>query len=270
MFDAAGWMAAGQMGIRMGATAAVVIGVALAVGRLGPAVGGRLAGLPIVLGPGFLFLMRQAPADFVAEAATHAILSLAATQLFLLTYVALARRAPPLGALLAAVGVWTLAALALGALSPGPLAGAALFAAVTLLAWAAGRAFVRAAPRRGGAENPRLLLVRGLLAGLLVAVVTVLAGRLGPGTAGLLMAFPVGYTVLSVTLHERLGADLAAATLHSAILGTVSLAGFCGTLAVAAPVWPAAGAFLAALTVSLAITAGLAVASGRAAQGQGA
>ena len=38
--------------------------------RLGPAVGGALAGLPIVLGPGFFFLMREAEAGFVAQAAT--------------------------------------------------------------------------------------------------------------------------------------------------------------------------------------------------------
>src|SRR5690606_18972202 len=81
--------------IRMAATAFVVIGVAVAVGRLGPIVGGALAGLPIVLGPGFLFLAMQAPPDFAASAAAYSLLSLCATQLFLLAYIVAARRAGP-------------------------------------------------------------------------------------------------------------------------------------------------------------------------------
>lgn len=256
-------IAVGQLLIRMVATAIVVIGVAIAVGRLGPAVGGRLAGLPIVLGPGFFFLMRQADAAFVSSAAAHAILSLTATQLFLLVYVATARRVAPIVSLLLAICAWSAAAMAFRAIPAEPLAGIALFALVTLLAWQAGRVFVRSTPARRGAENRRLLLLRGLLAGLLVAVVTTLSDRLGPTGAGLLMAFPVGYTVLSVTLHEQMGADVAAATLHSAILGTISLAGFCGTLALLAPVLAGWGAYLAALAASLVITLALARQSGR-------
>ena len=42
-----------ELGVRMGATAAVVVAVTFAVGRFGPLVGGALAGLPVVLGPGF-------------------------------------------------------------------------------------------------------------------------------------------------------------------------------------------------------------------------
>lgn len=252
-----GEIAAGALAIRMIATAVVVIGVALAVARFGPAVGGRLAGLPIVLGPGFFFLIRQEDARFVATAASFAILSLVATQLFLLVHVAVSGRAAPLAALLAAVGAWAGAALVLRWFPAAPLAAIALFTLATLGARRLGRGFLRPVRRIARTENTGLLVMRGLLAGLLVAVVTTLAGRLGATAAGLLMAFPVGYTVLSVTIHEQMGAGIAAATLYSAMLGTASLAGFCGTLALLAPLtggWPA---FAAALAVSLAITLGL-------------
>ncbi|MRX49692.1 hypothetical protein GI374_04360 [Paracoccus sp. S-4012] len=240
------------------ATAVVVIGVAAAVERLGPAVGGALAGLPIVLGPGFFFLMREAEAGFVAQAAGYSILSLAATQLFLLAYIVMARRVPPLICMLASGGAWAGAALVLKALPPLPAVGMAVFAAVTFAAWRTGRGFLRPSTAARRSENRAMLVARGLLAGVLVAAVTAMSGRLGPTGSGLLMAFPVGYTVLSITIHERMGADTAAATLHSAILGTISLAGFCGALALTATALPAPAAFLAALLVSLAITTTLA------------
>ena len=102
-----------------------------------------------------------------------------------------------------------------------------------------------------------MLLLRGGLAGLLVALVTAGAGRLGAEWSGLLLGFPIGFTAISVTLHERLGRDAVIATLHSALLGTASLVGFCATLALTLPRLAPHLALLAALTVSFGVTIGL-------------
>src|SRR5690606_27927753 len=85
----------GALFIRMFATAIVVMSVTWSVGKFGPVIGGALAGLPIVLGPGLYFLVQQSPPAFVSETAAYALVSLCATQLFLLAYIATANRHRP-------------------------------------------------------------------------------------------------------------------------------------------------------------------------------
>ncbi|OZI42949.1 hypothetical protein [Bordetella genomosp. 4] len=246
-----------QLLIRMAATAFVVIGVAMAVGRLGPVVGGALAGLPIVLGPGFFFLVMQAPPGFISHAAIYSLFSLCATQIFLLAYIGAADRARPLVSLLGALAAWGAATALFRLFPPQALVGIALFTVVTAVTRKLGAAFVRGTIKRARADNLGLLLLRGILAGLLVAGVTAAANQLGATASGLLLAFPIGYTVLSITIHEQFGAQAAAATLHSAIFGTISLAGFCAVLAIAILYVPEGWAFVLAVTVSLAITIAL-------------
>lgn len=244
----------GPLLVRMAATAFVVVGVAMAVGRLGPVVGGALAGLPIVLGPGFFFLIMQAPPEFAANAAVYSLFSLCATQMFLLAYIAAAERAGPLISLLGALAAWGAATALFRLFPPQAFVGIAIFAFITVASRKLGATLVRGTTKRARADNFGLLLLRGILAGLLVAAVTTAAHQLGAVASGLLLAFPIGYTVLSITIHEQFGAQMAVATLHSAIFGTISLAGFCTMLALAIPNMPVAWAFILALFVSLAIT----------------
>ncbi|MGB3291312.1 MAG: hypothetical protein WBA83_18745 [Burkholderiaceae bacterium] len=246
-----------QLLVRMSTTAFVVIGVAMAVGRLGPVVGGALAGLPIVLGPGFFFLIMQAPPEFASNAAVYSLFSLCATQVFLLAYIAAAERRGPLVSLLGALATWGAAAALFRLLPPQAFVGIAMFAVITLVSRKLGAIMVRGTIKRARADYFSLLLLRGILAGLLVATVTTAASRLGAIASGLLLAFPIGYSVLSITIHEQFGAQMAVATLHSAILGTISLAGFCAVLALAIPNMPATWAFILAVLVSLAITMAL-------------
>ncbi|MER1966735.1 hypothetical protein [Castellaniella sp. GW247-6E4] len=250
--------------IRMVATAFVVIAVTWSVGAFGPRIGGALAGLPIVLGPGFYFLGAQASAPFIAQAATYALLSLCATQLFLLAYLAAARRARPLAALAGALTVWLLSAAMLRLLPAEVWLAATLFALATWACWSIGARFLSPVPTaKGKVGGTGLLLLRGLLAGVLVAAVTTLNQRLGSAGSGLLLAFPIGYTVIAVTIHQRIGSASVIATLRSALLGTVSLAGFCATLALAITLGPWQAALGIALAASVAITLWLVQAAAR-------
>lgn len=76
-------------------TALIVIGVSVAVVRLGPKLGGVLAGTPIVLAPGYFFMLREQSSTFVADAALGTLHAMIATLAFCLGYVLLAAREAP-------------------------------------------------------------------------------------------------------------------------------------------------------------------------------
>ena len=91
-----------------------------------------------------------------------------------------------------------------------------------------------------------------MLAGTLVAVISLLADRLGPTVSGILITIPVAFVMIAATLHQRLGPDSAIATLHAALGGTISLATFCTVLAIAIEAFQTTGALIVALAASLA------------------
>jgi len=245
----------GELLVRMSATSLIVIVVATAVGKLGPLGGGLVAGLPISLGPGFYFLLGTSTPDFLGQTATFSLLALSVTQLFLTAYMATARFDMPAASLVFAVCVWGAGIAVLEPLPVTPASAALLFGAITVSAYWFGRRFQAPNAGAGGQEGFRLLLVRAGIAGLLVAVVTAAAASLGPELAGMLLAFPVGYALISITIHERFGSASVIGTLHSALLGTIGLAAFCAAFAVSLETRPATGAFLIGLAASVTITA---------------
>lgn len=244
--------------IRMLATAAVIIAVTCSVELFGPVVGGILAGLPITLGPGFYFLIAQAPTAFIGQAAAYSLLSLCATQCFLLTYILTAQHTQPARALTFAILSWGAVAALLHPLPPTLWLGASLFALTTLFCLRRGRIAIQPAEDTEGKAGLVSLLLRGLLAGLLVAGVTAASHLLGATTSGLLLSFPIGYSVISVTLHQKIGRITATTTLYSALIGTTSLAFFCGVLSLAISVAPPYAALGIALVASATVTSTLA------------
>ncbi len=243
--------------VRMLATAGVVLAVTLIVGRVGPRLGGVVAGLPIVVGPGLVFLALDERPAYVAEAALFTLVSLSATQGFMLAYGAAARCWGPLRAVAAAFAAWALCAAALFGVTPGPWGAFALFVAAALVArWALGQL-------RGGADQAPpaggwgMLLLRAALAGVLVGAITVTSEALGPRLAGLMLAYPVGMTVIAVTIHQRQGAETAIGTLHAAALGTISIAAFGLAVAVLAMPLGALMALGPALIAALVVTGAL-------------
>ncbi|WP_265519184.1 hypothetical protein [Nitratireductor luteus] len=240
--------------IRASATAFVVIFIAWMAVRVGPAMGGILVGLPIVLAPGFYFLLRDYNAEFVSQAAAGALFSLSATQVFLAAYVATSRKGA-LVAILCSVLAWAVVAIPLSLLSHDPLLGGLLFLLMTYAMHFLGRRLLSPAATKMAGINWNLLFARGVAAGLLVGVVTLLAGTLGSSFAGLLMAFPVGFSVVALSLHLDHGAVAAAQTMQAGIGGVPSLAVFTLALSLALHMMPPDAAFLAALLLSCLATA---------------
>lgn len=241
---------------RMIATALIVVGTTIAVERVGPAIGGALGGLPIVIGPGFYFLMQEQSIAFAKSAATSSLIALTASQAFLIGYVVTARHSR--AAIVAASLCWLLAALILVNVPNSPAAGLVLFLVATGIARLVANRFQSpsASPRVRGGLGP--LLARGLAAGVLVASVTVTAEMLGPVQAGFLVTYPIAMTVIAITVHQRSGALVVIATLRSIMFGIGSIAAFTFVLAVTlvplGPVQAFAAALLAGVLITLGIT----------------
>lgn len=240
---------------RVASTAAIVIGITLAVERLGPKIGGALAGLPIVIGPAFFFLLRENSVAFSANAAAASLMSLTATQAFLMGYVAVASRSH--AAIFAATLAWMACAWTLSWLPPSPWVGLLIFLSAMIAAHSCSRRFVRHFTPVRSRGTLALLVVRGMTAGLLVAGVTVASGWLGSACAGYLISYPIGLTVISMTIHSRSGADMAIVTLRAIMLGISSLAAFAFGLAVLLEPLGSVFAFALALLSGVLIAVGL-------------
>ncbi len=239
---------------RMAGTAFIVVAISWAAARLGPTVGGIVVGLPIVLAPGLGFMLFDQEPAFVAEAAAGALFSLCATQIFLLAFLAISRSTGPFLSVAGASGAWVLLAVPLSAVPHDPLVGAALFLAVTVFARRIGRVWISRQLAQAAGTNWGLLVLRGLLAGLLVGSVTLGAAALGPAFSGALMAFPIGFTVIAISLHLDHGGRFAGQTAYAGLTGLISLASFCLCLALLLGRLPTAAAFVLALAASLLAT----------------
>lgn len=258
----------GEFAIRMAGTAFVVIAVSWIAVRLGPTIGGVVVGLPIVLAPGLGFMLLDQSTAFVADAAAGALYSLSATQAFLLAFVILSRRTGPFASVAGGVLAWLILALPLGVAPHPPLLGAALFVAVTLAARRIGRRWVAGEQAKAAATNWGLLILRGLLAGLLVGGVTLAASLLGAGFSGALMAFPIGFTVIAISLHLDHGGSFAGQTAYAGLTGLGSLATFCLSLALLLERLSAGPAFALALAASVSATLAMTMLAGRSRTGR--
>lgn len=253
----------GEFAIRMAGTAFIVVMISWIAARLGPTIGGVVVGLPIVLAPGLGFMLFDQSPDFVAQASAGALFSLCATQAFLLAFVSLARGNGAFTSVAGGALAWLVLALPLGLLPHDPLAGAGLFVIVTLLARRIGKRLIACQVARTAGTNWGLLVLRGLLAGLLVGAVTLGASTLGAGYSGAIMAFPIGFTVIAISLHLDHGGDFAGQMAYAGLTGLGSLATFCFSLAVLLVHLPAGVAFVTALVASVLVTVVMTLVAGR-------
>lgn len=250
-----------DLAFRVVATSGIVIVVALLVGKLGPMTGGVIAGLPIGLGPGFWFLLADSTPAFLSLTATSSLVALVSTQLFLLCYAAFSLHKNPFAALALAVMVWLACSVALGRLALDLISAAILFLGVTFITYRIGRKFSSGTAGRKAKERNIVLAFRAICAGILVGLVTTISPFLGPHWSGLLLAFPIGFALIGFTIHRRFGPAIAAALLHSTILGTLGLASFCVGMGVGLEISGKIQAFWIAMSTSVLTTSALTLAT---------
>lgn len=243
--------------VKLIATASVVIGVTLAVSKLGPRLGGIIAGTPIILGPGYFFMLQERPVEFIQSAALSTLHALIATLLFSMCFVMTAGRLSALASLGLATICWIPFTLIFSA-TPGGVWGAVLLYCLVLLA-------AEVIRRKLNLGQPVViarsgwfdLLLRGLMAGVLVSIATTVAAKSGPFLSGVLVGFPVGLFTIGLTLHQRYGSLVARATVTIAQKGMLSLVAFAVVVALVADKLPPMVTFSVSLIVSLMVSAAL-------------
>lgn len=247
----------GVLAFKLIATASVVIGVSVAVSKLGPRLGGIIAGTPIILGPGYFFMLQERSVEFIQSAALSTLHALVATLVFSICFVITAGRMRALASLGLATLCWIPSTL-LFAYTPGGVWGAVLlYCLVLLVADGVRRVLKLGQPVVIARSGWFDLLLRGLLAGVLVSVATTVAAKSGPLLSGVLVGFPVGLFTIGWTLHERYGSQVARATVIIAQKGMLSLVAFGVVVALTAGKMPPMVVFMASLLASVAVSAAL-------------
>jgi hypothetical protein len=211
---------------KIASTVIAVLGLSAIAERVGPALAGVLAGVPLGLAIIFFFVGIQHGPEFVARSAPYALGGLAATLCFNLAYwrvsSLVSRLRFPISAASAMIA-FVLAAFLISRVELTDRTGAALvavLAVVTVLA-------MRSVPNTE--INTRVKMtwtIIGLRAGLAVAVVlaiTEAAAFIGPQWAGLLTGFPITLFPVLVIIHFNYSPEDAHTLLKGFPLGIPSL-----------------------------------------------
>lgn len=228
----------------------LVAAVTLAVRRWGPAVGGWLAGLPVVAGPVLVFYAIEQGNAFAAQAAHATLAGLSATVVFAVAYARCSVRLPWYASVASGWTAFAATVFALYGLRLALVPSLVSLVAATVL----GR---RALPRLAAAAEPVArprgdLAIRLVAAATLVLVLTGLAEWLGPTLSGLLNAFPVLTTIIAAFTHAQRGRAAVVAFLNGFLRAVVGFGLFCVAMALALAPLGLAPALMVALAVQLA------------------
>lgn len=221
-------------------------------GRLwGPAVAGRLAGLPLVTGPILFFLALEQGTEFTARASAAALSAVFASQCCSVMYAHAAQRLPWPMALSASLSTWFLAAWLLSALPMSmPIALALALGSLAL----ATRLFPRVTLPTVTARQSHAELICRMIAGAALTLGVTWAGEIvGERWTGLLSVFPLLGSVLAVFSHRTFGAAYAAVILRGLTIGMYSFAAFCVALSMALPAFGVGGGFVVSVGTALAV-----------------
>ncbi len=229
----------------------LVAAVTLAVRRWGPAVGGWLAGLPVVAGPVLVFYALEQGNMFAARAAHGTLTGLLATTVFVVVYATTSQR---FGWQVCVVAGWAAFAVAVSVLNILQLGlGASVVCVVG--ATIAGRAVLPRLPPAADTAIPVYsrsdLPVRLLATATLVVMLTGLADRLGSSLSGLLNAFPVLTTIVTAFTHAQRGRAPMVAFLDGYLQSVVGFALFCLVMSLGLTSLGLVRALLTALAVQL-------------------
>ena len=209
----------------------LVAAVTLAVRRWGPALGGWLAGLPVVAGPVLVFYAIEQGNAFAARAAEATLAGLVATVAFCVAYGRTSARLPWYGCVALGWSVFAAVVGVLHVLRPGLVAG---LVSLVVAAALARRVLPGEAPVTAPAAVPAGdLAIRLVATATLVVVLTGIADELGSGLSGLLNAFPVLTTIVAAFTHAQRGAGATIAFLKGYLQAVVGFASFCVAMALA-------------------------------------
>ena len=206
--------------IKMLVTAGIVVVASLVAERAGPMIGSLVATLPVSAGPAYVFLSLDHDAAFIGAGALASVVASTATILFATVYARVAQRNGLLVSLICALATWLAYAFVSRfvdwTLPRALLAALGVFAAAIALTRSL-RHVRMPPPKRRWYDVP---LRAGMVATLVLTVVSV-SNAFGSYATGMLAAFPVVFTSLSLILHPRAGGPATAAVLSHSMVGMI-------------------------------------------------
>ncbi|MCU4183632.1 hypothetical protein K6U06_04620 [Acidiferrimicrobium sp. IK] len=218
--------------------------------RWGPAVGGRIIGLPLTAVPLLVLLAVVDGPHFAAGAATADQAGGVAQAGWCLAYALAARRLRPMASFGVASSVFAVLAVAAGLVAIPIVPATALSAGAVLLALAV---WPDASGTPEVARPWRLELpARMVVAAAFTFVIAESAGALGARPAGLVGAFPLLTAILAVATHLGTGPVATERFLQGVLGASGSVVAGVGVLAVALPRAPLALAVAASVLAALA------------------
>lgn len=209
------------------ATACLIIGAGRAALTAGPVITSILISLPVNVGPGLFFISFSADDKFISDAALVSFSALGAILGFCCGYAHAAKRLPYIGSLLVAAAIWWAWAY---------LASQSHMTLYAALAWAGGGSAIayllrrRTFPKFEKVAAPagwKFLIVRGFIAGLVVATISTLSPLIGAQWSGFLLGFPTTLATSAWMLQGHYGQDFTAATINSAQRSMAIYGSFC-------------------------------------------
>ena len=227
----------------------------LAARRFGHAVGGTLAGLPMIAGPIMGFVLASTPVEGVRDIALATLVCLPATVAHLVVFAWSATRWPWWISLALANGAF----FGLGALLPMAALPPAVVCVLALAVLAIGRLLMPRLPvRHGAVDIPNIELTCRVAAAMLVAWLIIRSAGVAPAAfSGLLLAVPITGNVLPCFTLPRYGAAATVALLRGFVRGLSGFGAFFVTLTLGlghAPAWAVyAAAWVAALVVAVSL-----------------
>lgn len=223
--------------------------------RFGHAVGGTLAGLPMIAGPIMGFVLWATPVEGVRAIALATLVCLPATVAHLVTFAWSGTRWPWWLSLALA----NLAFFGLGMLMPQLGLPAWLVCLLALAVLALGGVVMprlRIAP--GAVDIPHAELAFRVAAALLVAWAIIRSAGVAPAAlSGLLLAVPITGNVLPCFTLPRYGAAATVALLRGFVRGLSGFGAFFVTLYLGLAAWPAGVAYAAAWIAALVVASAL-------------
>ena len=225
--------------------------ISLAGRRWGPAVAGRLAGLPALTGPILFLLALEKGAEFAGAAATVSLSAVFGAVVYIVTYARLCATRSPGVSVLCGLASWCCAALLLTSLPLVPLASLAIALSALVIA---PHLLPRVSAPLAATRLPKFELPLRMFAGAaLTLAVTSLAALIGPSWSGMFAVFPVLAIVLSVFSHRSSGPAFAAILLRGMVLGLYAFTSFCLSVAMLLPSRGVGVAFAGATAVAIAV-----------------
>jgi uncharacterized membrane protein (GlpM family) len=250
---------------RAAVSACVVVAATVAAESAGPFWGGLIVSLPVAAGPAYALLALQHDAAFIAASALGSFAVNAASFVFLAAMALLATRVHWGLALVGGLAAWVIAVLLIRCVDWDVCGAIALNLATILASLAATRSVQRNAGTPPGPLRRRWfeLPVRAVMVGAMVGAVVTGSHALGPMLTGMAAVFPVAFTSFALLMLPRVGGDIAAAIMVSALRAMPGLALALLTLHLAAVPLGAGVALAAALVPSLLWSAMLMLMRGR-------